>query len=336
MASLKIDSDFEALYFKNNDLVLSAITSQEFQLVESIWENFWQNLSTKHKKSLTSVSVGQFLKDSDTQFYQRTLDHIIGDVFQNMTVQQTKKIRSFAKQIEVSLKKALSGLPDKFITPRLNIVASFSQKLRRYTGLNHLAQAARAVLVNPQHMAQLLADYARIDFAGVYEQVGWACEDCDLGFIKRQEEKFRNYGENLNRLETWSTWMQQLLREFLEPFQRTEQFRTRASEFLLRWSFISSLIIRDLTLRSAASFGMFHLMRLLCDEYMYYLVEKSFVDLTCPTILHNLVDATQFKKNDVEEGAAQSKRLNENVDEEGLESHPDKRVKMDPACASCD
>ncbi len=36
---------------------------------------------------------------------------------------------------------------------------------------------------------------------------------------------------------------------------------------MLRWSLISSLVIRDLTLRSAASFGMCHLLRLLCDEY---------------------------------------------------------------------
>lgn len=35
----------------------------------------------------------------------------------------------------------------------------------------------------------------------------------------------------------------------------------------------SSMVIRDLTLRSAASFGSFHLIRLLYDEYMYYLVE---------------------------------------------------------------
>ncbi len=37
--------------------------------------------------------------------------------------------------------------------------------------------------------------------------------------------------------------------------------------------FFSSLIIRDLTLRSATSFGSFHLLRLLYDEYMFYLVE---------------------------------------------------------------
>lgn len=33
------------------------------------------------------------------------------------------------------------------------------------------------------------------------------------------------------------------------------------------------MIIRDLTLRSAQSFGSFHLIRLLYDEYLLYLVE---------------------------------------------------------------
>ena len=34
------------------------------------------------------------------------------------------------------------------------------------------------------------------------------------------------------------------------------------------------MVIRDLTLRSAASFGSFHLIRLLYDEYMFYLIEN--------------------------------------------------------------
>ena len=37
---------------------------------------------------------------------------------------------------------------------------------------------------------------------------------------------------------------------------------------------LSSMVIRDLTLRSAASFGSFHLIRLLYDEYMFYLIEQ--------------------------------------------------------------
>ena len=45
----------------------------------------------------------------------------------------------------------------------------------------------------------------------------------------------------------------------------------------------SSMVIRDLTLRSAASFGSFHLIRLLYDEYMFYLVEHRVAEATGET-----------------------------------------------------
>lgn len=40
------------------------------------------------------------------------------------------------------------------------------------------------------------------------------------------------------------------------------------------------MVIRDLTLRSAASFGSFHLIRLLYDEYMFYLIEHQVAEVT--------------------------------------------------------
>ena len=45
----------------------------------------------------------------------------------------------------------------------------------------------------------------------------------------------------------------------------------------------SSMVIRDLTLRSAASFGSFHLIRLLYDEYMFYLIEHRVAGATGET-----------------------------------------------------
>ena len=57
----------------------------------------------------------------------------------------------------------------------------------------------------------------------------------------------------------------QIVAECMGDFDDDRSFGRRGSQLLLRWSFISSLIIRDLTLRSATSFGPFHLMRLLCD-----------------------------------------------------------------------
>lgn len=46
-------------------------------------------------------------------------------------------------------------------------VNSFSQMLRRYTSLNHLAQAAHAVLQNSAHINQMLSDLNRVDFNNV-------------------------------------------------------------------------------------------------------------------------------------------------------------------------
>ena len=45
------------------------------------------------------------------------------------------------------------------------------------------------------------------------------------------------------------------------------------------------MVIRDLTLRSAASFGSFHLIRLLYDEYMFFLIEHKVAKATGKTTI---------------------------------------------------
>jgi regulatory factor X 1/2/3 len=58
-------------------------------------------------------------------------------------------------------------------------------------------------------------------------------------------------------------------------------------EFLFIYLF-SSLVMRDLTLRSASSFGSFHLIRLLYDEYIFYLIEHRVAKATGKTPLQVL------------------------------------------------
>ena len=81
-------------------------------------------------------------------------------------------------------------------------------------------------------------------------------------------------------LEQWAEWLNRVVEQVLQPHQGRSDFSKAARQFLLKWSFYSSMIIRDLTLRSAASFGSFHLIRLLYDEYMFYLVEHKVADAT--------------------------------------------------------
>ena len=63
------------------------------------------------------------------------------------------------------------------------------------------------------------------------------------------------------------------------------------------WSVYSSMVIRDLTLRSAASFGSFHLIRLLYDEYMFYLVEHKVAGATGETPVAVMGEVRQVCKH---------------------------------------
>lgn len=55
---------------------------------------------------------------------------------------------------------------------QVGVVSAFAQTLRRYTSLNHLAQAARAVLQNTSQINQMLSDLNRVDFANVQVTYG--------------------------------------------------------------------------------------------------------------------------------------------------------------------
>lgn len=74
--------------------------------------------------------------------------------------------------------------PQAMLQIKLTAVSAFSSSLRRYTSLNHLAQAARAVLHNGNQIGQMLADLNRVDFHSVREQASWVNH-----FL---------YGQNLN------------------------------------------------------------------------------------------------------------------------------------------
>jgi hypothetical protein len=68
-------------------------------------------------------------------------------------------------------------------------------------------------------------------------------------------------------------WMDTTVSSYLRQFEGSENFFREAKSLLLKWSFVCSSVVRDLTLRSAQSFGSFHLVRLLFEDYMYFLIE---------------------------------------------------------------
>ncbi|XP_048505807.1 DNA-binding protein RFX2 isoform X13 [Athalia rosae] len=298
---------FRSIYREHCEAFLDAVLTFEFTTVESLWREFWRSQDnnngdeceeekylskTKLYQMCKCSAVQDFIRRVDYTFYQNLVEVLMPDVLRPIPSSLTQSIRNFAKGLESWLTSAMNDCPEEMMQIKLTAVSAFAQTLRRYTSLNHLAQAARAVLQNSSQINQMLADLNRVDFHNVQEQASWVCQ-CDYAVVQRLEADFKVTLQQQNSLEQWAVWLKGVVTQILKPYEGKPTFAKAARQFLLKWSFYSSMVIRDLTLRSAASFGSFHLIRLLYDEYMFYLIEHQVAIATGTTPIAVMGDKSQ-------------------------------------------
>lgn len=79
-------------------------------------------------------------------------------------------------------------------------------------------------------------------------------------------------------LQSWLEWAEGCADQCL-AMSTANGLEEAGRALCLRWSFFTSLLLRDLTLKGGHSFGSFHLLRLLLDEYVMFYVERRIDDL---------------------------------------------------------
>ncbi|XP_072007827.1 transcription factor RFX3 isoform X2 [Engystomops pustulosus] len=291
----------QTLYREHCEAILDVVVNLQFSLIEKLWQTFWRYSPTTTVDGTTITETGnlsemesrlpksklillcknesilKWMCNCDHVMYQALVEILIPDVLRPIPSALTQAVRNFAKSLEGWLSSAMSNIPQRMVQTKVAAVSAFAQTLRRYTSLNHLAQAARAVLQNTSQINQMLNDLNRVDFANV--QASWVCQ-CDDNMVQRLETDFKMTLQQQSTLEQWAAWLDNVVTQALKPYEGRPSFPKAARQFLLKWSFYSSMVIRDLTLRSAASFGSFHLIRLLYDEYMFYLIEHRVAQAT--------------------------------------------------------
>uniref|UniRef100_A0A670ZKK7 Regulatory factor X2 n=1 Tax=Pseudonaja textilis TaxID=8673 RepID=A0A670ZKK7_PSETE len=301
--------DLQALqlfYRRHCEANVEVVVSLQLPFLEKLWRSFWNSESIPSRTGASAAGASSeesyeailprhqlialckhepilaWMRSCDHLLYQTLVEILIPDVLRPVPGTLTQAIRNFAKSLEGWLMSAMSEFPQPVVQSKVSVVSAFAQTLRRYTSLNHLAQAARAVLQNTSQINQMLSDLNRVDFANVQEQASWVCQ-CEEGLVQKLEHDFKVTLQQQSSLDQWARWLGQVVSQVLKPHEGAASFPRAARQFLLKWSFYSSMVIRDLTLRSAASFGSFHLIRLLYDEYMFYLVEHRVAEATGET-----------------------------------------------------
>ncbi|TKS73296.1 Transcription factor RFX4 [Collichthys lucidus] len=281
------------------DLNLPASLPEE--RVQSFLLHFWQGMPPHMLPVLGSTTVVNIVGVCDSILYKAISGVLMPTVLQALPDSLTQVIRKFAKQLDEWLKVALHDLPENLRNIKFELSRRFSQILKRQTSLNHLCQASRTVINSADITFQMLEDWRNVDLNSITKQTLYTMEDSQeehRQLIIHLYQEFDRLLEEQSPIEAYIEWLDSMVDRCVVKVagKRPGCLKKVAQQFLLMWSCFGTRVIRDMTLHSAPSFGSFHLIHLMFDDYVLYLLES----LHCQERANDLMRAMKGNGNTAE------------------------------------
>lgn len=169
---------------------------------------------------------------------------------------------------------ALESYSGSFVGPKIELAARFGHLIVRHLGICQLAQALSGIFANPQSLKDMAEAWDGIDFEAVRNQAALVT-NCQHDVLGHCFDDFRQVISNPNvTIENFIRFVECTYERCLQPSLDGERSLSPRS-LLVRWCFVSSQLIRDLTLRSATSFGSFQIVNLFFDEWLGFKVLRK-------------------------------------------------------------
>ncbi|CAL8356974.1 unnamed protein product [Lota lota] len=301
-------STFIMMYRTHCQRILDTVIRANFDearfTVQSFLLHFWQGMPPHMLPVLGSPTVVNIVGVCDSILYKAISGVLMPTVLQALPDSLTQVIRKFAKQLDEWLKVALHNLPENLRNIKFDLSRRFSQILKRQTSLNHLCQASRTVIHSADITFQMLEDWRNVDLNSITKQTLYTMEDSkedQRRLIIHLYQEFDRLLEEQTPIEAYIEWLDSMVDRCVVKVagKRPGCLKKVAQQFLLMWSCFGTRVIRDMTLHSAPSFGSFHLIHLMFDDYVLYLLES----LHCQERANELVRAMKAEGStaDIEE-----------------------------------
>ncbi|XP_070566818.1 DNA-binding protein RFX6-like isoform X2 [Ptychodera flava] len=283
---------FIMMYRTHCQRILDTVISANFDEVQNFLLHFWQGMPDHLIALLKCDVIVDVIGLCDTILYKVLIDVLIPSTIQDLPDSLSAEIKAFAKRLPDWLESSLDDVPEHLKQKKLAVVKTFIQSLKRQTSFVHLAQTARSVLLSHENVNQMAKDLNEVDFPSIWNQGVACCPEIlekdpqnAIGLIN----EFEGLLSKQAPIEAYTEWIDSVIdRCVLQPSKENGRpFRERARDFLLTWSFFTSRVMRDLTLHSAASFGSFHLIHMMFDEYVFLVMETQ----------QNQLDEADLQKN---------------------------------------
>ncbi|XP_068609929.1 DNA-binding protein RFX6 [Brachionichthys hirsutus] len=274
------------MYKTHCQCILDNAINVNFEEIQNFLLHFWQGMPDHLLPLLENPVIVDIFCVCDSILYKVMTDVLIPATMQEMPESLLADIRNFAKHWEHWLASSLENLPECLAEKKLPIARHFVSSLKRQTSFLHLAQIARPALFDQAVVTGMVLDIDSVDLSSISSQPLLSVNiigdhDPDIYSEYDSITVFQELKELLRKnatVESFIEWLDSVVEhKVIKPGKQSgRSVKKRAQDFLLRWSFFGARVMHNLTLNNASSFGSFHLIRMLLDEYILLALETQF------------------------------------------------------------
>ncbi|KAF8341398.1 uncharacterized protein EI90DRAFT_3116538 [Cantharellus anzutake] len=259
------------------DSLLEAVRSFRFDRFDMLWRTFWSGLSSEHREIAHAPAVAGLMARADAIVYDEILEILRSQILTQIPPPTLTSLRSLAERLERSMLAALEGYGNTFVEPKVELCARFGHLLVRFLDIYQVTQALSSVMSmsNPRQLIDMARAWREIDFESIRNQAALVCncrhEDLQQLLEVDFAQVLDGLQSSLDPVKDIMTWADSCCERLLNGsggILGEERATMSSRSLLIRWGYVTSQIMRDLTIRSDPAFGAFQILKLFMDDWI--------------------------------------------------------------------
>ncbi|KAF8621673.1 hypothetical protein AX15_007686 [Amanita polypyramis BW_CC] len=266
------------------DVLMDSIRAFRFDQFEMNLRSFWSNLTGQYREVVHAPAIAGLMAKADVIVYDEILEFLRSQMLSPISPNSLANMRQLALKMEKILLVALDNYGSTFVEPKVELGARFGHLVLRFLDIYQVTQALNTVLTNQKQVNEMRRSWSKVDFESVRNQSALVCNCRHEDLVQLLEVEFvallESAGKSNEPVREVMAWADRCCERLIGNTrinQNVSEERAAMSprSVLIRWGYVTSQIMRDLTLRSDPVFGAFQILKLFLDDWIAVNVLRS-------------------------------------------------------------
>ncbi|XP_076340343.1 transcription factor RFX4-like isoform X2 [Tachypleus tridentatus] len=268
---------FLIMYHTHCQQIIDIVISARFLQVQHFLNHFWLGIPDHLQEILDKSVLRTVVAVYDGELYKTIEEVLIPSSISAFPESLQEEILNFVKSMDVWLNEALHAVPESLFITKLEVFHEFLGTMKRQLCFIHLSQSTSLVLANQEQVHQMIKDLENISMDNITIESMFLCENPDVHLKNRIKEGFQQVLYLLKKqanIEEFTELVDGIIKELFGKQRKEDCFlTTMEKDIFLLWFFTIFLILRELTLQKASSFGYFQLLCVTLEEYILLVMD---------------------------------------------------------------